>query len=155
MINKKLHSISTNKRAYNEYLIEEEFEAGIVLEGWEVKSVRLGKINITESYVILRDRSAYLLGTNFQPSCMVSTHIICNPIREKKLLLKQRELKQLYGKINRKGYTAIALSLYWKKMWCKVRIGIAKGKMQHDKRANIKNREWQIHKERLVKNQIL
>ncbi|WWO97301.1 MAG: SsrA-binding protein SmpB [Candidatus Dasytiphilus stammeri] len=151
MKEKKLHYITTNRRAYYEYSIEETFEAGIVLQGWEVKSLRLGNVHINDSYVLLHKGNAYLVGTNFQPTKNLSTHISYNPIRDKKLLLQPRELKNLYGKVTRKGYTVIVLSLYWKKIWCKALIGIVKGKMQHDKRANIKNREWQIHKERLIK----
>ncbi|WWP00160.1 MAG: SsrA-binding protein SmpB [Candidatus Dasytiphilus stammeri] len=151
MIDKKLHVITTNRRAYYEYSIEDTFEAGIVLQGWEVKSIRLGKVHISDSYVLLHKGNAYLVGTNFQPTKNISTHMSCNPMREKKLLLQLRELKILYGKVTRKGYTVVVLSLYWKRIWCKALIGIVKSKMQHDKRANIKNREWKIHKERLMK----
>ncbi|WWO99677.1 MAG: SsrA-binding protein SmpB [Candidatus Dasytiphilus stammeri] len=154
MIDKKLQIIITNRRAYHEYSIEDKFEAGLVLQGWEVKSLRLGKVSISNSYVLLHNGNAYLVGTNFEPPIMVSNHRICNPIRDKKLLLQQRELNLIFGKVNLKGYSIIALSLYWKRIWCKVLIGIAKGKKQYDKRTNIKNREWQIHKERLMKNKI-
>ncbi|WWO95258.1 MAG: SsrA-binding protein SmpB [Candidatus Dasytiphilus stammeri] len=156
MINKKIHTITNNRRAYYEYSIEDTFEAGIILQGWEVKSLRLGgQVQISNSYVLLHNGNAYLVGTHFQPTPNVSNHITCNPIREKKLLLKQRELKILYGKVKHKRYTVIALSLYWKIIWCKVLIGIAKGKKQYDKRVHIKNREWKIDKERFIKNKMI
>ncbi|WWP00716.1 MAG: SsrA-binding protein SmpB [Candidatus Dasytiphilus stammeri] len=144
-------TITINKRAYHEYWIEDQFEAGLVLQGWEVKSVRSGKVNISDSYVVLQNDNAYLLGAIFQPLItVISKDLICDSSRTRKLLLNQRELASMYGRVNRQGYTAIALSLYWKKIWCKVNIAIAKGKTQPDKRASIKNREWQINKARIL-----
>lgn len=107
-------TIAMNKRARHEYSIEEEFEAGLSLQGWEVKSLRAGKANIGDSYVLLRDGEAYLFGANFTPLTVASSHVVCDPTRSRKLLLNQRELDTLYGKVNREGYTVIALSLYWK-----------------------------------------
>ena len=133
-------TIAMNKRARHEYSIEEEFEAGLSLQGWEVKSLRAGKANIGDSYVLLRDGEAYLFGANFTPLTVASSHVVCDPTRSRKLLLNQRELDTLYGKVNREGYTVIALSLYWKNAWCKVKIGVAKGKKAHDKRSDIKDR---------------
>lgn len=121
-------TIAMNKRARHEYSIEEEFEAGLSLQGWEVKSLRAGKANIGDSYVLLRDGEAYLFGANFTPLTVASSHVVCDPTRSRKLLLNQRELDTLYGKVNREGYTVIALSLYWKNAWCKVKIGVARGK---------------------------
>ncbi|HHE6469935.1 TPA: SsrA-binding protein SmpB [Providencia rettgeri] len=145
-------TIAMNKRARHEYSIEEEFEAGLSLQGWEVKSLRAGKANIGDSYVILRDGEAYLFGANFTPLTVASSHVVCDPTRSRKLLLNQRELDTLYGKVNREGYTVIALSLYWKNAWCKVKIGVARGKKSHDKRSDIKEREWQLDKARIMKH---
>ncbi|MEX9974118.1 SsrA-binding protein SmpB [Providencia rettgeri] len=145
-------TIAMNKRARHEYSIEEEFEAGLSLQGWEVKSLRAGKANIGDSYVLLRDGEAYLFGANFTPLTVASSHVVCDPTRSRKLLLNQRELDTLYGKINREGYTVIALSLYWKNAWCKVKIGVARGKKSHDKRSDIKEREWQLDKARIMKH---
>ena len=157
MTKKKAHkpgsaTIALNKRARHEYFIEEEFEAGLALQGWEVKSLRAGKANISDSYVLLRDGEAFLFGANITPMAVASTHVVCDPTRTRKLLLNQRELDSLYGRVNREGYTVVALSLYWKNAWCKVKIGVAKGKKQHDKRSDIKEREWQEGKPRIMKN---
>ncbi len=135
-----------------EYFIEEEFEAGLALQGWEVKSLRAGKANISDSYVLLRDGEAFLFGANITPMVVASTHVVCDPTRTRKLLLNQRELDSLYGRVNPEGYTVVALSLYWKNAWCKVKISVAKGKKQHDKRSDIKEREWQVDKARIMKN---
>ncbi|WP_272673389.1 SsrA-binding protein SmpB [Providencia sp. PROV031] len=145
-------TIAMNKRARHEYSIEEEFEAGLSLQGWEVKSLRAGKANIGDSYVLLRDGEAYLFGANFTPLTVASSHVVCDPTRSRKLLLNQRELDTLYGKVNREGYTVIALSLYWKNAWCKVKIGVVRGKKSHDKRSDIKEREWQLDKARIMKH---
>lgn len=145
-------TIAMNKRARHEYSIEEEFEAGLSLQGWEVKSLRAGKANIGDSYVLLRDGEAYLFGANFTPLTVASSHVVCDSTRSRKLLLNQRELDTLYGRVNREGYTVIALSLYWKNAWCKVKIGVARGKKAHDKRSDIKDREWQLDKARIMKH---
>ncbi|MGL5800412.1 MAG: SsrA-binding protein SmpB [Plesiomonas sp.] len=152
--NKKAGSatIALNKRARHEFFIENEVEAGLSLQGWEVKSLRSGKANISESYVLLKDGEAYLFGATFNPLSVASSHVVCDPTRTRKLLLKQRELDTLYGSVNRDGYTVMALSLYWKGPWVKVKIGLAKGKKLHDKRADIKDREWQVAKERIMKH---
>ena len=157
MTNKKSHkpgsaTIALNKRARHEYFIEDEIEAGLSLQGWEVKSLRAGKANISDSYVIMRDGEAYLFGATITPLNVASTHVVCDPTRTRKLLLKQRELANLYGQINRDGYTVVALSLYWKNAWCKIKIGVAKGKKDHDKRDTIKDREWKLDKARIMKN---
>ena len=157
MTKKKSHkpgsaTIALNKRARHEYFIDDEIEAGLSLQGWEVKSLRAGKANISDSYVIMRDGEAYLFGATITPLNVASTHVVCDPTRTRKLLLKQRELANLYGQINRDGYTVVALSLYWKNAWCKIKIGVAKGKKDHDKRDTIKDREWKLDKARIMKN---
>ncbi|MFQ1023667.1 SsrA-binding protein SmpB [Avibacterium paragallinarum] len=159
MTKKKLkpasNTIALNKRARFEYFIEDEIEAGLSLQGWEVKSMRAGKANISDSYVIFQNGEAYLFGANIQPLNVASTHIVCDPTRTRKLLLKQKELASLFGKSNRDGYTLVALSLYWKGPWAKIKIGLAKGKKQHDKRDDIKDREWKVAKDRIMKHSIL
>ncbi|OOF70322.1 SsrA-binding protein SmpB [Rodentibacter caecimuris] len=146
------NTIALNKRARHDYFIEEEIEAGLSLQGWEVKSMRAGKANISDSYVIFKNGEAYLFGAMIQPLSLASTHIVCDPTRTRKLLLNNRELASLFGKANRDGFTIVALSLYWKGAWAKVKIGLAKGKKLHDKRDNIKEREWKVTKDRIMKN---
>lgn len=146
------NTIALNKRARHEYFIEDEIEAGLSLQGWEVKSMRAGKANISDSYVIFNAGEAYLFGASIQPLSVASTHIVCDPTRTRKLLLSKRELDSLFGKANRDGYTIVALSLYWKGAWAKIKIGLAKGKKLHDKREDIKDREWKVTKERIMKN---
>lgn len=146
------NTIALNKRARHEYFIDDEIEAGLELQGWEVKALRAGKANIGDSYVIFRDNEAFLFGANFTPLSVASTHIVCDPTRTRKLLLSRRELDSLFGKVNREGYTIVATALYWKGAWAKVKIGLAKGKKLHDKRADIKDREWQVTKNRIMKN---
>ncbi|MFZ7129344.1 SsrA-binding protein SmpB [Avibacterium avium] len=146
------NTIALNKRARHEYFIEDEIEAGLSLQGWEVKSIRAGKANISDSYIIFKNGEAYLFGATIQPLSVASTHIVCDPTRTRKLLLKQRELASLFGKANRDGFTIVALSLYWKGPWAKIKIGVAKGKKQHDKRDDIKDREWKVAKDRIMKN---
>lgn len=146
------NTIALNKRARHEYFIEDEIEAGIELQGWEVKALRAGKGNISDSYVIFRNGEAFLFGAMITPLNMASTHIVSDPTRTRKLLLNKRELDSLFGKVNREGYTVVATSMYWKNAWAKVKIGLAKGKKLHDKREDIKDREWQVAKQRIMKN---
>ena len=146
------NTIALNKRARHDYFIEDEIEAGLALQGWEVKALRAGKGNISDSYVIFRDGEAFLFGAMITPLTATSTHIVADPTRTRKLLLKKRELDSLFGKVNRDGFTVVATALYWKKAWVKVKIGLAKGKKQHDKRDDIKDREWQRDKARIMKN---
>jgi len=157
MIKKKIYKFSSapvvqNRRARYDYLIEEEFEAGLSLQGWEVKSLRAGKVNISDSYVILKNGEAYLLGATITPLNVASTHMIYDPTRTRKLLLNKREINSLFGRINREGYTVVSLSMYWKNAWSKINIGVAKSKKDHDKREIVKNREWRIDKARIMKN---
>lgn len=143
-------TIADNRKARHDYFIEETYEAGIVLQGWEVKSMRAGKANLTDSYVLLKNGEAWLLGCNITPLSTVSTHIVPDPTRTRKLLLNQRELNKLYGSVEREGYTAIVLSLYWKGGLAKAKVALAKGKKQYDKRAAEKDRDWQRQKKRLT-----
>ena len=145
------NSIARNKKARFDYFIEETFEAGLVLQGWEAKSLRAGKAQLTESYVILRDGEAWLFGAHFTPLGSASTHVQTDPTRTRKLLLNRREIDHLAGLVERRGYTLVALELYWKKGRAKLTIGLAKGKKQHDKRATEKDRDWQRDKERIMK----
>ena len=145
-------SIALNKRARFDYFIEERFEAGLVLQGWEVKSLRASKAQITESYVVIKNAEAWLLGAHVAPLNTVSTHIHPDPTRTRKLLLNRSELHRLIGAVERKGYTLVPLALYWKKGRAKLEIGLAKGKKAHDKRATEKDRDWQRQKDRLVRH---
>ena len=146
------NSIAQNKKARFDYFIEEQIEAGLALEGWEVKSMRAGKAQLTDSYVILRDGEAWLLGSHVTPLGTVSTHFEANPKRIRKLLLNRREIDRLTGLVERKGYTLVALELYWSKNRAKVAVGLAKGKKQHDKRDTAKDRDWQRDKARILRH---
>lgn len=145
------NTIAVNKKARFDYFIEESFEAGIELQGWEVKSLREGKAQLTESYVILRDGEAWLLGARVTPLPTASTHINPDPTRTRKLLLHRQELDRLTGLVERRGYALVALELYWNKGRAKLKVGLAKGKKQHDKRAAEKDRDWQRDKARIMK----
>ena len=144
-------SIARNKKAGHEYFIEERYEAGISLEGWEVKSLRAGRVNITESYVMVKDGEAFLFGALITPLASASTHVTPDPTRTRKLLLHREELNKLIGLTERKGYTLVPTAMYWKRGRAKLEVGLAKGKKLHDKRADTKERDWQREKERLFK----
>lgn len=144
-------TIALNKRARFDYFIEERFEAGLALQGWEVKSLRASKAQITESYVLIKGGEAWLLGAHVTPLNTASTHIHPDPTRTRKLLLNRDELDQLVGAVERKGYTLVPLALYWKHGRAKLEIGLAKGKKLHDKRATEKARDWERQKSRLVR----
>ncbi len=143
--------IAENRRARFDYFIEERYEAGLSLQGWEVKSLRAGKANITEAYVYLRDAEVYLLGAHITPLNTTSTHVHADPVRTRKLLLNHHEIAHLIGAVERKGYTIVPLELYWQRGKAKLRIGLAKGKKQHDKRATEKDRDWSRDKARLLR----
>lgn len=145
-------TIALNKRARHEYFLEDKFEAGISLHGWEVKSIREGKVNIRDSYVILKDGEAYLLGGQVQPLLSASSHVVCDPDRTRKLLLKRRELDKLIGAVERDGYAIVATAMYWSRHLVKLEINLAKGKKNHDKRDTIKDRDWQRQKARVMKH---
>src|SRR5918993_3212041 len=136
-------SIAQNKKARFDFFIEDRLEAGLALQGWEVKSMRAGKAQLTDSYVILREGEAWLLNAHVTPLNTASTHVIAEPKRIRKLLLNRREIDRLTGLVERKGYTLVALELYWSKNHVKVSVGLAKGKKQHDKRDTEKDRDWQ------------
>jgi SsrA-binding protein len=144
-------TIALNKRARFEYFIEERFEAGIALEGWEVKALREARIQFADSYVLLKDGEAFLFGSQINPLPTVSTHIVPDPTRTRKLLLHRRQLDMLIGAVERKGYTVIPTAMYWSKGKVKVEIGMAKGKKQHDKRKVDKERDWEREKGRIMK----
>jgi SsrA-binding protein len=144
-------SIVENRKAFHDYFIEERYEAGIALEGWEVKAIRAGRVQIAEAYVILRDGAPYLIGSHISPLPTASTHVQPDPTRTRKLLLHADELKRLIGKVERAGYTLVPLNLHYKGGWIKLEIGLAKGKRQHDKREAEKERDWQREKQRLLR----
>lgn len=145
-------TIALNKAARHEYFIEERFEAGISLQGWEVKSLREGRINLTESYVFIKEGEAFLSGVHITPLKTASTHIDPHPPRVRKLLLHRYELNKLIGQVERKGYTLVATVMYWKNGRAKLEVGLAKGKKLHDKRATEKDRDWNRDKQRLLKS---
>jgi len=144
--------IAVNRKARHDYFIEDTFEAGLVLEGWEVKSLRAGNAQLTESYVYIRNNEAWLIGAHFSPLKTASTHINAQPTRSRKLLLHRQELDRLIGAVERKGMALVPLDLHWHKGRAKLSIGMAKGKKQHDKRATDKDRDWQRQKARILKH---
>jgi len=150
----KQHSertIAQNRKARFDFFIEEDFEAGLELQGWEVKSLRAGKAQLTESYVVLRDNQAWLLGAHITPLLSASTHVNPDPTRTRRLLLHRKEIDRLTGLVERRGYTLVPLELYWNKGRAKLAVGLARGKKQHDKRATEKERDWQIERQRILK----
>jgi SsrA-binding protein len=147
----KNNTIAENRKARYEYFIDERIEAGIALEGWEAKSLRAGRANLTESYALLKNGEAWLIGAHFAPLTSASTHIQADPTRSRKLLLHRKELDRLIGAVERKGFTLIPLTLYWKNGRAKLSLGLARGKQQHDKREVKKDRDWQRQKARILK----
>ncbi len=145
-------TIAVNKRARFEYHIEERLEAGIALEGWEVKALREGRVQFSDSYVLLKDNEAFLFGCLINPLPTASTHVTPDPTRTRKLLLHRREIDRLTGLVERKGQTVIPTAMYWKRGRAKLEIGLAKGKKAHDKRADAKERDWQREKQRILKH---
>lgn len=146
-------SIADNRKARHDYFIEDDFEAGIALEGWEVKSLRGGRLQLRESYVVIKDGEAWLLGAHITPLPTASTHIHPDPTRTRKLLLHRAELDKLIGAVERKGYALVPLNMHWSRGRAKLKIGLAKGKKLHDKRAVEKERDWQREKQRVLKDQ--
>lgn len=144
-------TIALNKKAGFDYYFEDRFEAGLALEGWEVKSLRAGRIQLRDAYVILKGGEAFLLGAQITPLPTASTHIEPDPQRTRKLLLKRAELARLVGAVERKGYTVVATAMYWKQGRAKIEIALAKGKKEHDKRATEKDRDWQREQRRVMK----
>ncbi|RXJ73843.1 SsrA-binding protein [Veronia nyctiphanis] len=147
------NTIAQNKKARHEFFVEDEIEAGLELQGWEVKALRAGKVSIGDSYVTFNNNGeAFLYGATITPLNAASTHIVADPTRSRKLLLKRRELDNMIGKVSRDGFTVVALSMYWKQSWVKIKIGLAKGKKMHDKRDSNKERDWQRDKARIMKH---
>jgi SsrA-binding protein len=146
--------IAENRKARHDYFIEETYEAGLVLQGWEVKSLRAGRAQLKEAYVFVKDGEAWLFGAHVSALPTASTHVVPDPIRTRKLLLNRAELNGLIGAVERRGYTLVPLELYWKAGRAKLRIGLAKGKKEHDKRATSKDRDWQREKSRLLKSSV-
>ena len=148
---KPSQTIVLNKKAKHDYTLEERFEAGLALQGWEVKSLRAGRVQLRDSYILLKDGEAWLFGALITPLPSASTHILADPQRTRKVLLHRRELSHLIGAVERKGYTVVALAMYWKRGKVKLEIALAKGKQAHDKRASIRERDWQREQQRLLK----
>jgi SsrA-binding protein len=144
-------TIALNKKAKHEFSLIDKFEAGVQLQGWEIKSIRAGKVNLTDSYVFVKDGEAFITNLTIQPLNQASTHVICSPDRVRKLLLHKREIEQLMGGLDRQGLTIVATAMYWKACWAKIEICLAKGKQEHDKRDAIKDRDWARQKERMMK----
>ena len=145
-------TIALNKRASHDYMLEERFEAGLVLEGWEVKAIRSGKAQLVDSYVLLRDGEAWLLGANITPLTSASTHIVAQPQRTRKLLLHARELARIFAATQRKGFTCVATAMYWKGNKVKCEVALGKGKKLYDKRASERDKDWNRQKERLLRH---
>lgn len=143
--------IADNKKAAYNYFFEERYEAGMVLEGWEVKALRAGKVQLTDGYVVIRDGELFLIGCQINPLKTASTHVHPDSVRTKKLLMKKDEIKRLIGKVEQKGYTLVPIQIYWKAGKVKCEIALAKGKAEHDKRDTIKDREGKREVERAMK----
>ncbi|WP_423823775.1 SsrA-binding protein SmpB [Salinisphaera sp. SPP-AMP-43] len=145
-------TIALNRRARHDYFIEERYEAGLVLEGWEVKSLRAGKGRIAEAYVIVKDGEAFLLGSHIQPLESASTHVVADATRTRKLLLHERELATLIGATEQKGHTIVPLAMYWSRGKAKLEIALAKGKAKYDKRQSKKEHDWQRRKSQILRH---
>jgi SsrA-binding protein len=143
--------IAQNRKAWHDYFIEQKFEAGMVLHGWEVKSMRAGRAQLKEAYVVVENGEIFLIGSHVSPLPSASTHVHPDPVRKRKLLLHRNEISKLVGSVERKGYTLVPLALYWKQGKAKLEIGLAKGKQAHDKRASIKERESDRELARAIK----
>jgi SsrA-binding protein len=144
-------SIVENRKAFHDYFVEERYEAGLVLEGWEVKAVRAGRAQISDAYVIVDKGALWLLGAHISPLLSASTHVNADPARTRKLLLRAEEIRRLIGKVEQRGYTLIPLDLHYSKGRIKLQIALARGKLKHDKRASEREKEWQREKTRLLR----
>jgi SsrA-binding protein len=145
-------AIAENRKAFHDYFVEERYEAGLVLEGWEVKAIRAGRAQIGDGYVIVKENALWLLGAHISPLLSASTHITPDPVRTRKLLLSAEEIRRLIGKVEQRGYTLIPLDLHFNKGRIKLQIALAKGKLKHDKRASEREKEWQRERGRLLRN---
>ncbi|VUD42387.1 SsrA-binding protein [Thalassocella blandensis] len=146
------NTIAQNKKARHDYFIEERFEAGLALNGWEVKALRAGKGQLTDSYVFFKNGEAWLLGSQIHPLAEACTHYVTDPTRTRKLLLNRREISKLQEAVTQKSYTVVATSLYWKNHLVKCEVALAKGKQQHDKRQTEKERDWSVQKQRVMRD---
>ena len=144
-------AIAQNKKAFHNYFVEERYEAGLVLHGWEVKAIRAGRAQINDAYVIVKAEELFLIGAHISPLATASTHVNPDPVRTRKLLLNAAEIKRLVGAITQRGYALIPLDLHYTKGRIKLQIGLARGKQKHDKRADERDREWQREKQRLLR----
>jgi SsrA-binding protein len=145
-------SIVENRKAYHDYFVEEKFEAGVALEGWEVKAIRAGRVQLKEAYVIVKDGEILLIGAHITPLSTASTHVQADPTRTRRLLLHRAEINRLVGQVERAGYTLVPLNLHYSRGRVKLDVGLAKGKKQYDKRATIREREWSREQQRLLRN---
>jgi len=144
-------SIIQNKKAFHDYFIEERFEAGLVLAGWEVKAIRAGRAQLKEAYVVIKGAELFLIGAHISPLNSASTHIHADPVRTRKLLMHAEEIGKLIGKVERAGYALVPLDLHYTRGRIKLSLGLAKGKKQHDKRATVKDRDWQREQQTLLR----
>ena len=144
-------TIALNKRARHEYALGDRFEAGIALQGWELKAIRAGRANIGESYATIKNGEIFLFGAQITPLIMASTHVLADDRRTRKLLLHRHEIDRLIGRVEREGYTLIPTAMYWKANKVKLELAVSKGKQEHDKRATMKERDWQIEKQRVMR----
>ncbi len=147
-------TIVDNRKAYHDYFIEERFEAGLVLQGWEVKSIRARRVQLKESYIIVRDGEIWIIGMHVSPLNNVSTHITPNPVRTRKLLLRADEISKLIGRVEQRGYTMVPLNLHFRNGRIKLEFGLGRGKKQHDKRDDAREKDWKREQERLLKHDI-
>lgn len=145
-------SIVQNRKAFHDYFVEQRYEAGLVLEGWEVKAIRAGRAQLSDAHVIVKDAALWLIGAHISPLPTASTHITPDPQRTRKLLLNAEEIRRLVGKVAQRGYTLIPLDLHYTKGRIKAEIALAKGKLKHDKRATEREREWQREKQRVLRS---
>jgi len=144
-------SIVQNRKAFHDYFIEERHEAGLALEGWEVKSIRAGRAQINEAYVTVRSGELWLIGAHISPLVTASTHVVADPTRSRKLLMHAEEIQRLVGKVEQRGHTLVPLDLHFRKGRIKLEFALARGKLKHDKRASERDREWQREKQRLLR----
>ncbi len=145
-------SITQNRKAFHDYFIEERYEAGVALEGWEVKAIRAGRAQLADAYVLIKGEELWLIGGNITPLATVSTHYVPDPARTRKLLLHAEEIRRLIGKVQQRGYALIPLDLHFNKGRIKLEIGLARGKLKHDKRATERDKQWQRDKQKLLRS---
>ena len=145
-------SIVENRKAFHDYFIEERYEAGVALDGWEVKAIRAGRAQIAEGYVMIRGGELFLIGAHISPLISASTHVNADPVRTRKLLLHAEEIKRLIGKVEQRGYTLVPLNLHYSKGRIKLELALARGKLKHDKRATEREKEWNRDKQRILRS---